>query len=196
MNISKILLVFYKEQHFIFGICPCCNHIFQLSEASIGIRTKKVILPELKNIMDIQNQVSRRDDYNRTLEEQLFDYREQYSSTEQELEDMESMIEKKYRNEGRRQALKRMKKVDKVFIRRNIDPRDIRLIFNPIEYVAFKGLTEKNEVNAISFVTRHIESKKNEIALSSLSSTIKKGNMEFVLIRIDEDGRISYEKQN
>lgn len=195
MDFNKFILVFYQEQQFIFGICPCCNNFFQLSECSLSIKGKRIILPEVKGIMERQNQVSKLEERIGELEEKLFDQQDKYSNLEEEKKDMESHIEKRYRNEGRKQALKRMGKVDKVFIRRNIDPRDIRLIFNPVEYVAFKGLTDEEEVRSIAFVTRHIASRKNELAIDSLDRTINKGNLEFVLIRIDDDGRISYERE-
>jgi predicted Holliday junction resolvase-like endonuclease len=195
MDFNRFIILFYQEQHFIFGVCPCCYHIFQLSECVVSVKGKKIILPEVKEIMEHQAQVSKQEERLSMLDQKLFDQQDKYTYLEQEIKDGESHIERRYRNEGRKQALKKIKKVDKVFIKRNIDPRDVRLIFNPVEYIAFKGLTDDEEIRSISFLTRHIESRKHELAIDSLDKTINKGNLEFVVIRIDDDGKISYEKK-
>lgn len=195
MEFDKFIIAYYQEQQHIFGICPCCDNIFQLSECAISVKGKKITLPEVKEITNRQDLVSRLGGKIENLDWKLSDQREKYTDLEQEIKDMESHITKRYRNAGRKQALKQIGKVDKVFTKRNIDPRDIRLIFSPVEYVAFNGLTEK-EVQSIAFVTRQITNHKHEIAINSLEKTIKSGNLEFVVIRIADDGRITYTRED
>ena len=103
-----------------------------------------------------------------------------------------NVIEKKYKVEGRRQALAQIKKIDKVFTKRNIDPRDIRLIFDPIEFVVFKGVTDGEDVSAISFVSKSPQSKRQEKIIESLYKSVKNGDYEFTLIRINENGSVDY----
>jgi predicted Holliday junction resolvase-like endonuclease len=195
MEFDKFIIAFYQEQQHIFGICPCCTNVFQLSECAISVKGKKITIPEVKEITNLQNQVARLEERIGDLDGKLYDQQDKYTELEQEIKDMESHVTKRYRNAGRKQALKQISKVDKVFTKRNIDPRDIRLIFNPVEYVAFNGLTEQ-EVQSISFVTKQMQNSRQEIAINSLEKTIKSGNLEFVIIRIDENGQITYKRED
>lgn len=195
MEFDKFIIAFYQEQQHIFGICPCCDNVFQLSECAISVKGKKITIPEVKEITSLQNQLARLEERIDDLDGKLYDQQDKYTELEQEIKDMESHVTKRYRNAGRKQALKQIGKVDKVFTKRNIDPRDIRLIFNPVEYVAFNGLTEQ-EVQSISFVTKQIKNSRQEIAINSLEKTIKSGNLEFVIIRIDENGQITHKRED
>lgn len=50
MEINNFLVAFYKEQRFIFGICPCCEEVFNLLDATISTTDKRIPLAELQNI--------------------------------------------------------------------------------------------------------------------------------------------------
>ena len=97
--------------------------------------------------------------------------------------------------EGRKQALARIRQVDKVFTRRKIDPRDIRLIFDPVEFVAFKGLTDGDEVASIAFVAKAPQNRIQERIMESISRTVKNGDYEFTLIRISDKGAVEYSRE-
>ena len=50
--------------------------------------------------------------------------------------------------------MNRIKKIDKVFTRKSIDPRDIRVTCSPVEFVSFNGMTESREIDSIEFINR------------------------------------------
>ena len=105
---------------------------------------------------------------------------------------MEPLIIKKVRHEGRRQAIAKIKKVDKIFFRRKIDPRDIRLLFSPIDFVCFNGMTENKQVDGVTFLTRHPVDRIQEKVVKSIATAIQAGNIEFVLARIEDTGEVEY----
>ena len=148
---------------------------------------------ELDEMIEQGQAIQEKEERLESLEGDLYGLQENIDVLESEYEkQVQPIIEKKYKVEGRRQALARIQKIDKVFTRRKIDPRDIRLIFDPVEFVAFKGVTDGEEVSSIAFVTKAPENKSQEEVTNSIAKTIKNGNYEFTLIRIKENGTVDY----
>lgn len=149
------MLCFYKEQRFIFGICPCCGKIFQLTDCAIYFRTKRMRIDELDVTIEKGQEMQKEQERLESMEEDLYELQDQAGYLEAEYkEKAKPIIERKYKVEGRKQALARIKRVDKVFTKRKFDPRDVRLIFDPVEYVDFKGLTEGEELSSIAFLAK------------------------------------------
>jgi predicted Holliday junction resolvase-like endonuclease len=193
MEWVQFILLFYKEQRFIFGICPCCRRIFQLTDCAIYFGGKRMRINELDEMIEHGQALQEKEEKLESFEGDLYGLQENIATLESEYEEqVQPIIEKKYKMEGRRQALARIQKIDKVFTRKKIDPRDIRLIFDPVEFVAFKGVTDGEEVSSIAFVTKMPETKSQEEVTSSIAKTIKNGNYEFTLIRIKENGTVDY----
>lgn len=154
MDITKFLVLFYKERHYMFGICPCCNKTFQLSAVILFVMGKRVTLPELSKIIEEQERLdSYRGqvdllgwDFN-DLQNDLADKQEQY-------EKVEPIYTRKVKLRGRRQAVNQIKKIgmDKIFLKRDIYPKDVRLLFSPVEFVVFHGMTTKDNIEKISFM--------------------------------------------
>jgi len=193
MDITKFILIYYKEQQYVFGVCPCCNKIFRLSDCSIYFEGKKFPLKQLEYLNEQREIVEDKEDTLMELETHVDDVREEIEGLEEEYKcEIEPIIEKKYKVEGRKQALERIKKVDKVFTKRKIDQRDVRLLFDPIEYLVFRGLTDGEGISKISFVGKTPQSKRQETIIDTLEKSIRQGNYEFTLIRISDDGGINY----
>lgn len=194
MDVTKFLILFYKEQYYVFGICPCCKKIFQLSDCNISIKNKKISLPELSNIIKEQYKLDQEEGKLDSLQELFYEKQENYHFKKEEYQSVEPIIEKKVKMEGRKQAIKRIKKIDKVFMKRDIDPRDIRLLFSPVEFIVFPGMTDNEGFKEISFFSKRPTCIKEEKVSSSIKNSIKRGNLEFTLIRIDDNGKVSYER--
>jgi len=194
MDITKFLIIFYKEQYYVFGICPCCNKIFQLPDCIVSIKNKKISLPELSNIINEQRKLDQEEEKLDSLQESFYEKQENYQFKKEEYQSVEPIIEKKVKLEGRKQAIKRIKKIDKVFVKRDIDPRDVRLLFSPVEFIAFPGMTDNDNFEEISFFSKRPACAKEEKVVVSIKNSIKKGNLEFTLIRIDDNGKVLYER--
>ncbi len=193
MDISKFILLYYKEQQYVFGVCPCCQKIFRLSDCGIHFKGKKFALKQLDQAIELRDIVEHKEEKLMEKEGKVDDTREDIEAIEDEYENqVQPIIEKKYKVEGRRQALDRIKKVDKIFTKRNIDQRDVRLLFDPVEYIVFRGLTNGTGVSKVSFVGKAPQNKRQEKIIDTLHKSIKKGNYEFTLIRIDDNGQVHY----
>lgn len=193
MEINNFLIFFYKEQHFIFGICPCCAEIFQLSEATLFIPGKQITLPELRAIHAEENKVDQAEQKLESLSEKWESLNDKYE-VEKSLYDIEEPeIIRKVKITGRRKANNLINKFDSTFTKKKIDLHDINLVFYPIEYIVFPGMTAKKDFSNIYLYSKKPRSRNDEKLINSIEGTLKKGNIEFTVIRIDDKGKISYE---
>src|SRR5215813_3452778 len=155
MDWLKFVLCFYKEQRFIVGICPCCQKIFQLIDCAIYFGTKRIRIDELDATIQKGQEVQKAQERLESTEGDLYELLEEAECLEAEyIEKVKPIIERKYKIEGRKQALAQISRVDKVFTKKRVAPRDLRLIFDPVEYVAFKGLTEGEKLTFIAFFAK------------------------------------------
>lgn len=186
------VIAFYRDLHFIFAICPCCGNIINLSEVNIKVRTKAVFFPKYKSLIELQDKIQRESDRTESINGRYQDRRDALDFKLEEFQDVEPLIIKKVRHEGRWQAIAKIKEVDKIFIRRKIDPRDVRLLFSPIDFVCFNGMTENKQVDGVTFLTRHPDNRIQEKVVKSIAALIQAGNVEFVLARIKDTGKVEY----
>jgi predicted Holliday junction resolvase-like endonuclease len=76
---------------------------------------------------------------------------------------------------------------------RAANPNDVKVIFDPVEYLVFHGLT-KEHCTLIELVDHPAETKSHERVQESLQRSIKSGNVEWQTFRIQTDGRIVQER--
>lgn len=189
---ASLIIAFYKDLNFIFCICPCCGQISSLSEANVKIKRSRVSVPKYEIIMEKQAAIEAQSERSELLNARYQTNLEFYEMRLEQFSDMEPEIVNKVRHEGRRQAIAKIKKVDKIFFNRKIDPRDVRLIFSPIDFVCFNGMTEKKEISSIRFLTRRPKTKHDEKVVRSIEDVISKGNVEFILAQIEESGKVNF----
>lgn len=119
MKTTKFILLFYKEQQYIFGVCPCCQKIFQLTDCSIYFQGKRFVIKELDNVIEREKLIKKKEEKRDSIEAKLYDMQNQIETIQSEYENkVQPIIEKKYKPEGRKQALAQIKKVDKVFTKK------------------------------------------------------------------------------
>jgi predicted Holliday junction resolvase-like endonuclease len=194
METSALLLAYFKDLLYIFGICPCCGEIFKLNESVIRINKRQMELPKFSGLLTAQERIDSSETENLNLEDRYHDLFESVSKKEDKFKASEKESKKKYHREGRRYAINRIKKIVKVFTRLNIDPRDIRLVWSPIEFISFNGMADeyKKEIDSIDFINHRPKSTFEEKTLISIDRVIKKGNIDFVLIRVSDKGNVTY----
>jgi predicted Holliday junction resolvase-like endonuclease len=191
---ASVIVAFYKDLNFFFCFCPCCGQISSLSEMNLKIKRSRVAVPKYEVIMEKQTTIEEQTGKTELLNER---YQDRLESLEMKLEqfaDVEPIIVNKVRHEGRRQAILKIKKVDKIFFHRKIDPRDVRLIFSPIDFICFNGMTEHKEIKSINFLTRKPKTKHDENVVNSIEKAIDGGNVEFVLAQIEDSGKVNFIK--
>lgn len=133
----------------ILAICPCCGEIFRLVEGKFIFPQKRPKASEFSELVSLESKLADRE-WRLELAVERFEKRLQ--------EQRQQLIE-----QGRKLAKKKLKKIDPTFSAKNIDPQDVKVIFNPVEYVIFYGLNSSNGVDFIDFVSRSPASKVQEV---------------------------------
>lgn len=158
----------------VLGVCPCCGEIFRLVEG-------KLIFPQTPpSSCDYLELVAN--------ERRLLAAQERHQT---EFDRFQQKLEEKreqWRDKGRRLAKRKLKKIDPTFSGNDIDPQDVKAIFHPVEYVIFHGLCSERGVRLIELVSRLPTNRVQELVLTSIIDTIKRGDVEFETLRMMEDG--------
>jgi predicted Holliday junction resolvase-like endonuclease len=153
----------------VYGICPCCDIPFRLSEATLFT---KVAPP--KTVFEKIDEA-----YERAESRiELFEERE-----EQQIRDASRRL-------GRLAAQKRLRKIAPFFVRRKIDPQDVKLLFHPVDYVVFRGMQD-DRCASVDFIDHPPNTRERETIQRSLGRSIAAGNLEWQTFRIGESGDVT-----
>jgi predicted Holliday junction resolvase-like endonuclease len=163
MNLVSI----FQEMTRIFGFCPCCGELFRLSEATLFTKDPPP-RTEFDRIADSQRRLERR---------------------VEKFEDEEADLREAAARRGQASALRRLRRIVPEFSARKINPMDVKVLFHPIDYVVFRGLSQ-GEARDIAFVDRPPSSTLHERVQRSINRVIKAGNIEWQTLRIDQDGKV------
>ena len=169
MKSEYVALINLQRQ--IFGLCPHCLNIFRLSDCHI-YSTKKP-----------------GGDWLDRLEVEA----EKLKKIEERIDQKESEIREKARKKGRRLAGRLVRKIDPVFTPRRLNPDDAKVIFHPVDYVVFKGMSTDNGIRGIAFLDRQSPSKRHRQLQRSVENAVERGRYEWITLRVQEDGSIKEE---
>jgi predicted Holliday junction resolvase-like endonuclease len=160
----------FDELNSILVICPSCGEINRVSETR----------PYLKGAKP------------HTRFDQLDAELRALDRTEERLDERLQELRDQARERGWRKAHGRLKKLDPTFYGSGLEPQDVKVIFDPVEYVVFDGMTRNNLRQVLLMGEMPGNSAQERIQLS-LQNTLKKGHVEFATLRITEDGRVEKE---
>jgi predicted Holliday junction resolvase-like endonuclease len=164
----------------VLAICPCCGEIFRLVEGKFIFPQKRPMTCEYLDLV--------------ALERRNTDQEDRLSSAEERFEEKLQKQRQKLTDLGRRQAKKRLKKIDPTFSGRDIDPQDVKVVFDPIEYVIFHGLNSEAGVKLVEFVSRSPDSHAQEKIVRSVDRTVRSGDVEFETLHMRDDGSFEIRK--
>jgi predicted Holliday junction resolvase-like endonuclease len=164
MNLISIFQDFKR----IYGFCPCCQERFRLSDIFLFTRQS---LPHT----DFDN-----------LDMQWGKVEIQ----RQRLEDQRAKLQEKACEEGRIAAQKRLRLFQPFFSRQRLNVKDVRVIFDPVDYLAFRGHSD-GACKEVMFIDREPDSNRRERLHNSLRRAIDSGNLEWKTIRIADDCTIT-----
>ena len=165
------MVKFFTLQRQIFGICPHSGELFRLSDCKIYRKTKPV--NDWMDKLDVETA--------------------RLDKVEARIEEKKSEMQEKAREKGRQEANKHIKKVDRIFTPRKINPDDAKVLFHPIDYVVFNGMKNAGEMKNILLLDRKCCSAEHRRLQGSIEKTISKGNYEWVTLRVEESGEIKEE---
>ncbi len=164
----------------VLAICPCCGEIFRLVEGKFIFPQKRPKTCEYLELVALEGKVS--------------DDEERLASAEERFEERMRAQRQKFVELGRRQAKKKLKKIDPTFSAKDIDPQDVKVIFDPVEYLIFHGLNSEDGVDLLEFVSRSPDDKRQEAIVLSVEETIRDGNVEFETLHMRDDGSFEIRK--
>jgi predicted Holliday junction resolvase-like endonuclease len=161
----------FQEMKRLHGFCPCCGEPFRLSAATLFTKGAPP----------------------RTAFDKVDAEQQKLNEAIERFDEKEEAIREKARQLGQAQARKRLKKIATTFTTRRIDPQDVKVLFDPVDYIVFRGLNG-NGVTGIELIDRPAETSRREKVQESIRKTIKQGNVEWQTFRIDADGRIARDR--
>jgi len=164
----------------VLATCPCCGNIFRLVEGKFVFPQKRPKPCEYLDLIALEGRLS---DAEERLESAVERFNEKLEAQRQRLAEL-----------GRRKAKKRLKKIDPTFSGKNIDPQDVKVIFDPVEYLIFHGLNSEDGVGSVEFVSRSPYSKNHEVTLRSIDRTVRSGDVEFETLHLRDDGSFEVRK--
>jgi predicted Holliday junction resolvase-like endonuclease len=152
----------------LMGVCPCCGALFYVSEA--------------RPYYDGQKPQSALD-WLRAEERRL-------ERAEERLDEIESDLRETAASAGLKATKRLLRKIDPVFSGAGYDPQDVKVIFNPVTYVVFDGMSQR-KLKTIQLLATPPQNGATERMQSSIERAISRGNVEFRTLRVDNRGRVS-----
>lgn len=162
----RVLEVFSTMRN-VIGICPRSQQFFRLSECRLVHRCSHT--DWLDHLTSDQVRLER---------------------AEERLANQEYKLREKAREHGRRIATAMARRVDRVFTPRRLNPDDVRAVLDPIDFIAFKGMSA-NSIKGICLLDRM--SKANRTVQRSIEKCVEQEKYEWLTLRISDAGEISTE---
>lgn len=163
----------------ILVICPCCGDIFRLVEGKFIFPKKPPKACEYLSLVGLKKKLDREDVL--------------LNSSEYEFDKTLNAQRQQLTEQGRKQAKKNLNEIDPIFSGTGVDPQDVKVIFDPVEYVVFHGLASERGVQFIEFISRSPNNRRQEVLIESISKTIKNGDVEFETLHMRNDGSFDVE---
>jgi predicted Holliday junction resolvase-like endonuclease len=119
-----------------------------------------------------------------------FTFGSEVEAKKQRLEDRREILLEKARLKGQLVAQKRIRTFLPFFTKQQLNIRDVRVLFDPVDYLAFRGLC-LGDCKELIFIDHEPETTHREAFHKSLERTISRGNLEWKTVRIADDGTIA-----
>lgn len=162
----------FQEFRKILCICPNCGEIVRVSD--LKLKTKG---PAAKTWLD-------------EYQKKIMDFEKK----EGKFEEKEAKIREKSVEKGRLEAEKAVKKLISPQLNAlKIDPFDVKPILNPVDFVVFNGMTKKEEINDIIFLSKAIKNTQLNTLRQQVKKAVLQNKYEWQIARIDEKGNITFE---
>jgi predicted Holliday junction resolvase-like endonuclease len=113
---------------------------------------------------------------------------------EERIEEKQEAMREKGREKGRKEASRLIRKIDRVFTPRKLNPDDAKVVFHPIDYVVFNGMKDGSSIKNIVLLDRITNSPDHRNLQKSIEKTIERGNYDWLTLRVLGDGSIKEEE--
>lgn len=162
----------FGELRKILCIWPCCGDIVRVSDLHLKVKG-----PVTKTWLD-------------TYESKIIAFnKEEEKFNEKEKKIREAAVEK-----GRTEAKKIVNSVVlPIFRKLKLNPFDVKPILNPIDFLVFDGMTDKDKIKSIIFLSKISKMEPLNVLRSQIKETISKKKYIWQVGRIDELGNLTFE---
>ncbi len=162
----------FQEFRKILCVCPCCGELVRVSDLRLkvkGAATKTWLDEYQKKEQEIVKKEGR------------FDEREE-------------KLREIAREKGRKEAEKAFNNaILPSFKALKLDPFDVKPIFNPIDFVVFKGMNKVGTVSDILFLSKKYNVASLNSVRQQIQKVVSKKDYEWQVARINENGNIVFE---
>lgn len=163
------LETYLRESRRVFSLCPDCNSVWRLSE--LVLSPDGSYTPDWKDVIDGETAKLRK-----------------------EQADLQA-TEKAARTEAFRRAQKEripvlLERTAPTFVKQGIDPRDIRTLVDPTEFIEFRGYAADQEIEAVRFL--HLGTPTPVHA--SISRALADGSLGWKTAQVGDDGTVTLEE--
>ena len=174
------LIYVIDEFQCIYGFCKCCGEIFRLADAKLKFPSATLKTDPFFKLKLLDSKVAKQ--------------QASLSSYEEKMDKAYAQAKERARTKGRKLAKQQLRKIDPIFSGRNIDPQDVKTIFDPVDFVVFDKMnSDSGVIRMVEFIALDPGSKKREFILKSIDKAIERGRLNFKIIRVGTGGEIECE---
>jgi predicted Holliday junction resolvase-like endonuclease len=156
---------FLRDGRHIFSMCPQCGALHRLSDIPLSYQGETPFV-DWKDRIDTE--------------------RDSLETERRTLVAKEKTLKDEYREKAQGEAMRPLLgKVAPSFVRADIDPRDVRTIIEPTEFVEFRGYT-KNSIESVRF----LQVGPSTPLLESIRRTLAAKEVGWLTLQVSEDGII------
>lgn len=159
------LLTYLTEGRHVFSVCPECGSIHRLSE--LGLSRKGTYVP------DWMDKIEGRHDY---LERRR-------GALEDRAAELQLAAKVRAESKVLPQLLSR---AAPMFYKLQIDPRDVRTIIHPLDFVVFRGMNSRAGVRAVDFLSLH----RGNAFAPSIRTALDAGKFGWRTVRVSDNGTV------
>lgn len=163
------LVTVFQDFKRIHGFCPCCQKLFRLSEIILFTRQA----PPHTDFDSLAADWSKVEHQRQLLDEQY------------------EALQEQARLKGRIAAQERLRLFQLFFSGHGLNVKDVRVLFDPVDYLAFRGLAD-GDCKEVIVMDREPDSNHRERLHNSLGHAIDGGNLEWKTVRIADDGTVTF----
>jgi predicted Holliday junction resolvase-like endonuclease len=162
----------FQEFRKILCVCPRCRGLTRVSDLRLKVKG-----PSVLTWLDSHEK-----------KEQIL------ARKEEKFGEIEDKLREKATERGRREAEKVFNNAICSSLRAlKLDPFDIKPILNPVDFIVFNGMTKKESISEIIFLTKKDGCPSLNSVRCQIKSVILKNKYDWQVARIDEKGCILFE---
>lgn len=156
---------FLAHGRHIFSICVGCGSVHRISEL----------------------QLARKGEYKPDWLDKLESTRARWEGVIERLEDQKAELNAKAKQAAEKRELPRLlRKVVPKLVEAKVDPRDVRTLFDPVEFVVFDGMHKKN-VEQVTLLSLRQDGR----LASSIEETLRDRRVSWNTLRVGDDGSVT-----